>query len=142
MLVYRNEKTYKDAAKIMGKSEASFKSLLHRAKIEFRKKISSEYPDISYKYRHIVKVVLILCLSAGLVGGMVYATIKIYQNTFRKSTFTLSDVKEEIPEGNGIISREEAVNKINEYLSILGKEANVKSEQLKLVRDFQICKVC
>ena len=141
-LVFVKNYSYKRAANIMGKSEASFKSILYRARKELRKKMFEKYPEMrTSAIKHGLKIILILVTSICLLGGLVYATIKIYKNLF-EDKYTISEMREDVPEDFALVSRGDATSKINEYLSILGHDENVSADDLHLIRDYQLKKIC
>ena len=143
-LIYLKNLSYKDAARVMDRTESSFKSLLYRAKIELRNNMEeiSRPPQETTGFKHTLKVVLILSVCMTMITGLVYATIKMYQEMFSKPKYTLSELREEVPPEESAITKLEATKRINDYLTILGRNGNVSEDELHLVRDFKINKIC
>ena len=74
-----------------------------------------------------------IAIGISAVTGLAYATYRIYNDVINNDRYTLSELREEVPESESIITRDEALNKINYYLSVLGEE-KVSADELKLVR--------
>lgn len=134
-LVYMKNLSYKQVAKLMGKSELSVKSLLHRAKINLKEKLLEKYPEM--RENTVLKVarmfvITLLCIS--MITGMGYAGYKIYKNVKEKHKFTILELSEEQSEENSSISKEDALEKINYYLSVLG-ENSISIDQIKLLKN-------
>lgn len=134
-LVYIKNLSYKQVAKLMGKSELSVKSLLHRAKINLKEKLLEKYPEM--RENTVLKVarmfvITLLCIS--MITGMGYAGYKIYKNVKEKHKFTILELSEEQSEENSSISKEDALEKINYYLSVLG-ENSISIDQIKLLKN-------
>ena len=143
-LIYLKNLSYKDAARVMDRTESSFKSLLYRAKIELRNNMEeiSRPPQETTGFKHTLKVVLILSVCMTMITGLVYATIKMYQEMFSKPKYTLSELREEVPPEESAITKLEATKRINDYLTILGRNGNVSEDELHLVRDFKLNEIC
>lgn len=143
-LVYVRNLSYKDAARIIGKTESSFKSILFRARNALKENMLREYPEMSkrFKANRIIKMCLVLCTCVTMLSGLVYATIRICSEVFKKPTYTLSELREDVPDENAIVSREEALEKIRHYLQVLGNNDEITSDDLHLVKDFQLCEIC
>lgn len=143
-LVYVRNLSYKDAARIMGKTESSFKSILFRARNALKENMLREYPEMSkrFKANRIIKMCLVLCTCVTMLSGLVYATIRICSEVFKKPTYTLSELREDVPDENAIVSREEALEKIRHYLQVLGNNDEITSDDLHLVKDFKLNEIC
>jgi len=72
---------------------------------------------------------------------LVYATYMICNEIWSKKTFTLSELRTEVSHEASIISKDEAIERINFYLDVLGEE-KANSDELKLIKDYQVYKVC
>lgn len=138
-LVYIKNMSYKDAARIMKKSELSVKSLIFRAKRTLKKDIAEKYPEIVKKYgfKKVAKAVVISTVCFGLIGGFSYAAFKVYMDKFYKGTYTVADVKSEISDDKAI-DKEKAKDIINEYLTVLGYSNLSDVNDLHLYRDYMI----
>lgn len=140
-LVYIKNMSYKDAARIMNKSELSVKSLIFRAKRTLKKDIAEKYPEIvkEYGFKKVAKAVVISTVCFGLIGGFSYAAFKVYMDKFYKGTYTVADVKSEISDDKAI-DKEKAKAKdiINEYLTVLGYSNLSDVNDLHLYRDYMI----
>lgn len=134
-LVYMKNLSYKQVAKIMGKSELSVKSLLHRAKINLKEKLLEKYPEMRENTAlRVARVFVITALCVSMITGMGYAGYKIYKNVKEKHKFTILELSEEQSEENSSISKEDALKKINYYLSVLG-EKSISIDQIKLLKN-------
>lgn len=138
-LVYIKNMSYKDAARIMKKSELSVKSLIFRAKRTLKKDIAEKYPEIvkEYGFKKVAKAVVISIVCFGLIGGFSYAAFKVYMDKFYKGTYTVADVKSEISDDKAI-NKEKAKDIINEYLTVLGYSNLSDVNDLHLYRDYMI----
>lgn len=138
-LVYIKNMSYKDAARIMKKSELSVKSLIFRAKRTLKKDIAEKYPEIvkEYGFKKVAKAVVISTVCFGLIGGFSYAAFKVYMDKFYKGTYTVADVKTEISDDKAI-DKEKAKDVINEYLTVLGYSNLNNVNDLHLYRDYMI----
>lgn len=138
-LVYIKNMSYKDAARIMKKSELSVKSLIFRAKRTLKKDIAEKYPEIvkEYGFKKVAKAVVISTVCFGLIGGFSYAAFKVYMDKFHKGTYTVADVKTEISDDKAI-DKEKAKDIINEYLTVLGYSNFSDVNDLHLYRDYMI----
>lgn len=138
-LVYIKNMSYKDAARIMNKSELSVKSLIFRAKRTLKKDIAEKYPEIvkEYGFKKVAKAVVISTVCFGLIGGFSYAAFKVYMDKFYKGTYTVADVKSEISDDKAI-DKEKAKDIINEYLTVLGYTNLSDVNDLHLYRDYMI----
>lgn len=138
-LVYIKNMSYKDAARIMKKSELSVKSLIFRAKRTLKKDIAEKYPEIvkEYGFKKVAKAVVISTVCFGLIGGFSYAVFKVYMDKFYKGTYTVADVKSEISDDKAI-DKEKAKDIINEYLTVLGYSNLNDVNDLHLYRDYMI----
>lgn len=138
-LVYIKNMSYKDAARIMKKSELSVKSLIFRAKRTLKKDIAEKYPEIvkEYGFKKVAKAVVISIVCFGLIGGFSYAAFKVYMDKFYKGTYTVADVKTEISDDKAI-NKEKAKDIINEYLTVLGYSNLSDVNDLHLYRDYMI----
>lgn len=138
-LVYIKNMSYKDAARIMNKSELSVKSLIFRAKRTLKKDIAEKYPEIvkEYGFKKVAKAVVISTVCLGLIGGFSYAAFKVYMDKFYKGTYTVADVKSEISDDKAI-DKEKAKDIINEYLTVLGYSNLSDVNDLHLYRDYMI----
>lgn len=138
-LVYIKNMSYKDAARIMKKSELSVKSLIFRAKRTLKKDIAEKYPEIvkEYGFKKVTKAVVISTVCFGLIGGFSYAAFKVYMDKFYKGTYTVADVKTEISDDKAI-DKEKAKDVINEYLTVLGYSNLNDVNDLHLYRDYMI----
>ena len=138
-LVYIKNMSYKDAARIMKKSELSVKSLIFRAKRTLKKDIAEKYPEIvkEYGFKKVAKAVVISTVCFGLIGGFSYAAFKVYMDKFYKGTYTVADVKTEISDDKAI-DKEKAKDIINEYLTVLGYTNLSDVNDLHLYRDYMI----
>jgi len=65
----------------------------------------------------------------------------ICNEIWSKKTFTLSELRTEVSHENSIISKDEALERINFYLDVLGEE-KANADELKLIKDYQVYKVC
>ena len=141
-LVYIKNMSYKDAARIMKKSELSVKSLIFRAKRTLKKDIAEKYPEIvkEYGFKKVAKAVVISTVCFGLIGGFSYAAFKVYMDKFYKGTYTVADVKTEISDDKAI-DKEKAKDVINEYLTVLGYFNLNDVNDLHLYRDYMIIEI-
>ena len=143
-LIHMKHMSIKEAAEKMGKSESSVKSLVFRSRQVMREKIAQENPDVAKKYGYVrmLKLIIIAAVCFALVGGFAYAIYRIYVEYTKKETYTLEDVRRELPDEESDISREEATEKMNEYLEILGMDEKVYEEKITLKNDYLTLKHC
>lgn len=143
-LVYIKNLSYKDAARVMGKTELSLKSILHRAKKTLKQRMIEEYPEMKDRasIKDVAKMIIITFVCMSMITGLGYAVYKIYKHVVENEKYTLAELREEVPEEESIISREEAVGKINEYLKILGRENNATKENIILIKDYKLNEIC
>lgn len=145
ILVCIKHMSYKDAERVLQKSELSIKSLLYRARRNLKRKINERYPEIAkeYGFKKVLKMIVISCICIGTIGGFTYATWRVYQNNIYKSNFTIADTKQDIKEENeNSISKELANEKINEYLQILGVSTTVNIDNIHLLKDYKSDVIC
>lgn len=145
ILVCIKNMSYKDAERILQKSELSIKSLLYRARRNLKRKINERYPEIAkeYGFKKALKMIVISCICIGTIGGFTYATWRAYQNNIYKSNFTIADTKQDIKEENeNSISKDLANEKINEYLQILGVSTTVNIDNIHLLKDYKSDVIC
>lgn len=137
-LFYFENKSEKEIAKIVGKGDGAVRSVVHRAKKTLEKLAIAKHPEIAGRY--ITKMVIMLAIGLTAVTGLVYATYKIY-NEIIGNKYTLSKLREEVPETESIISKEVALDKMNYYLDVLGED-KVSIDDIKLVRNLGKGKIC
>lgn len=144
-LVYIEGLSYRDAAKILGKTELSIKSLIFRAKNSLKKLIENDEPEIIEEYfgKKIVKIIILSLISITMITGLTYAIVKIYESIVKeKDTYTLSEMSQEIPIEESDISEEDAKKFIENYLSIIERKDLVIDDDIKLIRDYEISQLC
>lgn len=130
--------SYKDAAKELNKSEDEIKQLIYRAKKSLKKILEKEYPDLITRYKKVKKIssVIVIILSITMLTGIVYASYKVYEHFVKNpETYTLEERDKKIDESTVNISREEASNKIEEYLKALKISESYNEEDIKLIKD-------
>lgn len=145
ILVCIKHMSYKDAERLLNKSDLSVKSLLFRARSNLKKKIAKRYPEIAreYGFKKALKMVAISCVCLGAIGGFTYATWRAYQNSHYKDTFTIADTKQDIQEqAEDVISKDRACMKINEDLQAFGISVIANKDDLHLLRDYKSDEVC
>lgn len=145
ILVCIKHMSYKDAERLLNKSDLSVKSLLFRARSNLRKKIAKRYPEVAreYGFKKALKMIVISCVCVGAIGGFTYATWRAYQSSHYKNTFTIADTKQDIQEqAEDVISKERVCMKINEDLQVLGINVIVNQDDLHLLRDYKSDEVC
>ena len=128
----------------MGISESSFKSILYRARQTLKDKISDKYPELFEEIstrKYVARMIVMVIVGLTALTGLVYATYMICNEIWSKKTFTLSELRTEVSHENSIISKDEALERINFYLDVLGEE-KANSDELKLIKDYQVYKVC
>ena len=133
-LFYFEGKSEKEIAKIVGKGDGAVRSVIHRAKKTLDKIAREKHPEIAKRYG--IKMIIMLAIGLTAVTGLVYATYKIYSD-YISNKYTLSQLREEVPESVSIITKDEALNKINYYLDVFGED-NVRADEIKLVRDMMV----
>lgn len=144
-LVYIEGLSYKDVAKILRKTELSVKSLIFRAKNSLKKLIENDEPDIVEEYfgKKIIKIIILSVISITMVTGLTYALVKIYESIIKeKDTYTLSEMKQEIPIEESDISEEEAKKFIENYLSVIERKDVVLGNDIKLIKDYEVNQLC
>ena len=100
-LYCEREFSYRSAAKVMGISESSFKSILYRAR---------------QTLKDVARMIVMVIVGLTALTGLVYATYMICNEIWSKKTFTLSELRTEVSHENSIISKDEAIERINFYL--------------------------
>lgn len=136
--------SYRAAAKVMGISESSFKSILYRARQTLKDKIREKYPDLFEEIntrKYVARMIVMAIIGITAITGLVYATYMICNDIWSKKTFTLNELNTEISHDSSIISPDEALERINFYLDVLGEE-KADAEELKLIKDYRLYKVC
>lgn len=136
--------SYRAAAKVMGISESSFKSILYRARQTLKDKIREKYPDLFEEIntrKYVARMIAMTIIGITAITGLVYATYMICNDIWSKKTFTLNELNTEVSHDSSIISPDEALERINFYLDVLGEE-KASSDELKLIKDYQMYKVC
>ena len=128
----------------MDKSESSVKSLAFRARKTLREKIAKANPEIGrrYGFKEALKIFVISVICAGLIGGLTYAIVRLYVESVKNDTFTLNEVFTDVPDEESAITREEATNKINEYLEIFGIDSSVEEDELHLNNNIKLLSEC
>lgn len=136
--------SYRAAARIMGISESSFKSILFRARKTLKYKIRDKYPDLFeeiHTRKYVARMIIMILIGVTALTGLVYATYRICNEIWGKKTFTLNELRTEVSHDVSIISQDEALERVNFYLDVLGEE-KATAEELKLIKDYQVHKVC
>lgn len=136
--------SYRAAARIMGISESSFKSILFRARKTLKDKIRDKYPDLFeeiHTRKYVARMIIMILIGVTALTGLVYATYRICNEIWGKKTFTLNELRTEVSHDVSIISQDEALERVNFYLDVLGEE-KATAEELKLIKDYQVHKVC
>lgn len=145
ILVCIKHMSYKDAERLLNKSDLSVKSLLFRARSNLKKKIAKKYPELAreYGFKKALKMIVVSCVCVGLISGFAYATWRAYQNSHYKNTFTIADTAQDIQgEVEETISKQNACEKINSDLKILGINLLVNEDDLHLFRDYKSDEIC
>ena len=145
ILVCIKHMSYKDAERLLNKSDLSVKSLLFRARSNLKKKIAKRYPELAreYGFKKVLRMIVISCVCIGAIGGFTYATWRVYQNSHYKKTFTIADTTQDIQdEIEETISKQEACKKINDDLQVLGISALANEDDLHLLRDYKSDEIC
>lgn len=143
ILVCIKHMSYKDAERILNKSDLSVKSLLLRSNL--KKKIAKKYPELAreYGFKKALKMIVVSCVCVGLISGFAYATWRAYQNSHYKNTFTIADTAQDIQgEVEETISKQNACEKINSDLKILGINLLVNEDDLHLFMDYKSDEIC
>ena len=80
ILVKLKGRSYKDAAKVLDKSEDEIKQLIYRAKKSLKKVLEKEYPDLISRYKKVKKLtsIIVIIISVTMLTGIVYASYKVY----------------------------------------------------------------
>lgn len=136
--------SYRAAARIMGISESSFKSILFRARKTLKDKIRDKYPDLFeeiHTRKYVARMIIMILIGVTALTGLVYAIYRICNEIWGKKTFTLNELRTEVSHDVSIISQDEALERVNFYLDVLGEE-KATAEELKLIKDYQVHKVC
>lgn len=145
ILVCIKHMSYKDVERLLDKSDLSVKSLLFRARSNLKKKIAKRYPELAreYGFKKVLKMIVISCVCVGAIGGFTYATWRAYQNSQYKNTFTIVDTQQDIQgETEDVISKQDACQRINDDLQILGIGALANENDLHLFRDYKSDEIC
>lgn len=145
ILVCIKHMSYKDAERLLNKSDLSVKSLLFRARSNLKKKIAKKYPELAreYGFKKALKMIVVSCVCVGLISGFAYATWRAYQNSHYKNTFTIADTAQDIQgEVEETISKQNACEKINSDLKILGINLLANEDDLHLLRDYKSDEIC
>ena len=142
ILIYIKHIKQKEAAQIMGKSVGSVKSLAFRARQVLKEEIAKNNPELGkrYGFTKYLKIAIILTVGFALIGGFTYAMFRLYKANVKKNTFTLADVERELPEEEAKISREEAIEIMQNDLEILGMNTEFDETKLHLKRDYMTLK--
>ena len=130
--------SYKDAAKVLDKSEDEIKQLIYRAKKSLKKVLEKEYPDLISKYKKVKKLtsIIVIIISVTMLTGIVYASYKVYEHFVKNpETYTLEERDKKVDESTVNITREEASSNINGYLKALKITENYNDEDIKLIKD-------
>ena len=130
--------SYKDAAKVLDKSEDEIKQLIYRAKKSLKKVLEKEYPDLISKYKKVKKLtsIIVIIISVTMLTGIVYASYKVYEHFVKNpETYTLEERDKKIDESTVNITREEASSNINGYLKALKITENYNDDDIKLIKD-------
>ena len=145
ILVCVKHMKYKDVERLINKSDLSVKSLLFRARRNLKRKIAEKYPEVAreYGFKRTLKMIVVSCVCVGLISGFTYATWRAYQNSHYKNTFTIADTAQDIQgEVEETISKQNACEKINSDLKILGINLLVNEDDLHLFRDYKSDEIC
>lgn len=142
-MIYFENKSYKEVAERMGKTELSVKSIVYRAKKNLRQNMKEKYPEMDERMskKYIAKMIIMIAIGISAITGLAYATYRIYNDVINNNKYTLSELREDVPESESILTREEALDKINYYLEVLGEE-RVTMDDLKLIKDIKKDKIC
>ena len=145
ILVCVKHMKYKDVERLINKSDLSVKSLLFRARRNLKRKIAEKYPEVAreYGFKRTLKMIVVSCVCVGLISGFTYATWRAYQNSHYKNTFTIADTAQDIQgEVEETISKQNACEKINSDLKILGINLLANEDDLHLLRDYKSDEIC
>ena len=145
ILVCIKHMSYKDAERLLNKSDLSVKSLLFRARSNLKKKIAKKYPELAreYGFKKALKMIVVSCVCIGAIGGFTYATWRAYQNYHYKNTFTIADTRQDIQEqSEDVISKEKACMKINDDLQVFNISMIANQNDLHLFRDYKSDEIC
>ena len=138
ILVKLKGRSYKDAAKVLDKSEDEIKQLIYRAKKSLKKVLEKEYPDLISRYKKVKKLtsIIVIIISVTMLTGIVYASYKVYEHFVKNpETYTLEERDKKIDESTVNITREEASDNIKGYLKALKITENYNDEDIKLIKD-------
>lgn len=138
ILVKLKGHSYKDAAKVLDKSEDEIKQLIYRAKKSLKKVLEKEYPDLISRYKKVKKLtsIIVIIISVTMLTGIVYASYKVYEHFIKNpETYTLEERDKKVDESTVNITREEASSNINGYLKALKITENYNDEDIKLIKD-------
>ena len=138
ILVKLKGRSYKDAAKVLDKSEDEIKQLIYRAKKSLKKVLEKEYPDLISRYKKVKKLtsIIVIIISVTMLTGIVYASYKVYEHFVKNpETYTLEERDKKVDESTVNITREEASDNIKGYLKALKITENYNDEDIKLIKD-------
>ena len=138
ILVKLKGRSYKDAAKVLDKSEDEIKQLIYRAKKSLKKVLEKEYPDLISRYKKVKKLtsIIVIIISVTMLTGIVYASYKVYEHFVKNpETYTLEERDKKVDESTVNITREEASSNINGYLKALKITENYNDDDIKLIKD-------
>ena len=130
--------SYKDAAKVLDKSEDEIKQLIYRAKKSLKKVLEKEYPDLISRYKKVKKLtsIIVIIISVTMLTGIVYASYKVYEHFVKNpETYTLEERDKKVDESTVNITREEASDNIKGYLKALKINENYNDDDIKLIKD-------
>ena len=138
ILVKLKGRSYKDAAKVLDKSEDEIKQLIYRAKKSLKKVLEKEYPDLISRYKKVKKLtsIIVIIISVTMLTGIVYASYKVYEHFVKNpETYTLEERDKKVDESTVNITREEASDNIKGYLKALKINENYNDDDIKLIKD-------
>ena len=138
ILVKLKGRSYKDAAKVLDKSEDEIKQLIYRAKKSLKKVLEKEYPDLISRYKKVKKLtsIIVIIISVTMLTGIVYASYKVYEHFVKNpETYTLEERDKKVDESTVNITREEASDNIKGYLKALKITENYNDDDIKLIKD-------
>ena len=138
ILVKLKGRSYKDAAKVLDKSEDEIKQLIYRAKKSLKKVLEKEYPDLISRYKKVKKLtsIIVIIISVTMLTGIVYASYKVYEHFVKNpETYTLEERDKKVDESTVNITREEASDNIKDYLKALKISENYNDDDIKLIKD-------
>ena len=138
ILVKLKGRSYKDAAKVLDKSEDEIKQLIYRAKKSLKKVLEKEYPDLISRYKKVKKLtsIIVIIISVTMLTGIVYASYKVYEHFVKNpETYTLEERDKKVDESTVNITREEASDNIKGYLKALKISEKYNDDDIKLIKD-------